>query len=170
MTTHKPLTLAVIDTRFQQNNIRAPARLTQQCRYISRAGDVPLFGRLLAPVSPTEARYLIACHGLTPAWTGPVAYHRVILSLRADQGLDDTATARALVCVALDELSLLLDRRPVWVAGLHRDTDHTHAHVLLAGSDDARQGDKLGRSVEIRGRTLERWKGLVEERARRLVG
>ncbi len=169
MTTHKPLTLTVIDTRFQQNNIRAPSRLTQQCRYISRGGDVPLCGRLLAPVSPQEARALIAAHGLTPAWAGPVAYHRLIISLRAERGLDDTATARALVCVALDDLGLLLDRRPVWVAGVHRDTDHTHAHVLLAGSDAAGNADKKGRSVEIRGRTLERWKARVEERARRLV-
>lgn len=164
----KPLTL--IDTRYQANNIRAPSRLTQQCRYISRGGDVPLFGRLLAPVAPAEARALIAAQGLAPQWTGPVSYHRIVLSLRADRGLDDTATARALICVALDELGLLLDRRPVWVAGLHRDTDHTHAHVLLAGSDDARQGDKLGRSVEIRGRMLERWKARVEERARRVAG
>jgi len=163
----KPLTL--IDTRYQANNIRAPSRLTQQCRYISRGGDVPLFGRLLAPVAPQEARALIAAQGLAPQWTGPVAYHRLIISLRADRGLDDTVTARALVCVALDDLGLLLDRRPVWVAGVHRDTDHTHAHVLLAGSDAAGNADKGGRSVEIRGRTLERWKRQVEERARRLA-
>jgi len=164
----KPLTL--IDTRYQANNIRASARLTQQCRYISRADTLPLCGRLLAPVSMHDARALIAAHGLAPQWTGPVAYHRIILSLRADRGLDDTATARALVCVALDELSLLLDRRPVWVAGLHRDTDHTHAHVLLAGGDSPGYADKGGRSVEIRGRTLERWKRQVEGRARRIAG
>jgi len=169
MTTHKPLTLTVIDTRFQQNNIRAPARLTQQCRYISRADTLPLFGRLLAPVSMHDARALIAAHGLAPHWAGPVSYHRIVLSLRAERGLDDTATARALVCVALDDLGLLLDRRPVWVAGVHRDTDHTHAHVLLAGSDQTGTRDKGGRSVEIRGRTLERWKRQVEERARRLA-
>ncbi len=162
--------LTVIDTRYQQNNIRAPSRLTQQCRYISRAGDVPLFGRMLAPVSPQEARSLIASHGLAPHWTGPVAYHRVILSLRTEQGLDDTATARALVCGALDELGLLLDRRPVWVAGVHRDTDNVHAHVLLAGGDTSGYGDSGGRSVEIRGRTLARWKARVEERARRVMG
>jgi len=161
-----PLTL--IDTRYQANNIRASARLTQQCRYISRAGDVALFSRLLAPLTLQEARTLIASHGLSPHWTGPVAYHRVILSVRADRGLDDTATARALVCGALDELGLLLDRRPVWVAGVHRDTDHTHAHVLLAGGDEAGNADRKGRSVEIRGRTLDKWKRQVEERARRL--
>lgn len=168
MTSDTSLTL--IDTRYQANNIRASARLTQQCRYISRAGGVPLFGRLLAPVAPQQARALIAAHGLAPQWAGPVSYHRIVLSLRADRGLDDTATARALVCVALEDLGLLLDRRPVWVAGVHRDTDHTHAHVLLAGSGEAGQGDKGGRSVEIRGRTLERWKARVEERARRLAG
>jgi len=161
--------LTLIDTRFQQNTIRAPSRLTQQCRYISRAGALPLFGRLLAPVSPQEARALIAAHGLAPAWEGKVTFHRIVLSLRADRGLDDTATARALVCVALDDLGLLLDRRPVWVAGVHRDTDHTHAHVLLAGSDAAGMRDSGGRSVEIRGRMLERWKRQVEERARRLA-
>jgi len=168
MSSDRPLT--VIDTRYQANNIRALSRLTQQCRYISRGGTLPLFGRLLAPVSPQEARALIASHGLAPQWEGKVSYHRIILSLRADRGLDDTATARALVCVALDDLGLLLDRRPVWVAGVHTDTDHTHAHVLLAGSDDAGNADREGRSVEIRGRTLERWKARVEERARRLVG
>ncbi len=163
----KPLTL--IDTRFQQNNIRASARLTQQCRYISRAGTLPLFGRLLAQVSPVEARALIAAHGLAPQWDGKVTFHRIVLSLQADQGLDDTATARALVAVSMEDLGLLLDRRPVWVAGVHRDTDHTHAHVLLAGSDDTGKGDIRGRSVEIRGRALDKWKRQVEERARRLV-
>ncbi len=167
MSYDRPLTL--IDTRYQANNIRAPSRLMQQCRYISRAGDAPLFGRLLAPVSPAEARALIAAHGLVPAWTGPVAYHRVILSLRADRGLDDTATARALVAVSMEDLGLLLDRRPVWVAGVHRDTENTHAHVLLAGSDEALKRDSGGRSVEIRGRALERWKRQVEERARRIA-
>ncbi len=169
MSYDRPLTL--IDTRFQQNNLRAPARLTEQCRYISRAGDVPLFSRLLAPVSPQEARALIAAHGLAPQWDGKVTFHRIVLSLRADRGLDDTATARALVCGALDDLGLLLDRRPVWVAGVHRDTENTHAHVLLAGSDDAAlKRDSAGRSVEMRGRTLDKWKRQVEERARRLAG
>lgn len=157
----KPLT--VVDTRFQQNNRAAPARLAQQCRYISRAGDVLLFGRLLAPVSPVDARALITSHGLAPAWEGPVTYHRIVLSLRADRGLDDVATARALTLVAIEDLGLLLDRQPVWVAGLHQDTDNTHAHVLLAGSD------KRGRSVEIRGRTLERWKVHVEDQAQRIA-
>ena len=150
--------LTLIDTRYQQNNIRAPARLTQQVRYIGRAGDVELFDRFLAPTPPTDARSLIASHGLAPAWTGPVAYHRVILSLRADAV--PVPAVPGLLTIVLDDLGLLLDRRPVWVAGVHRDTDNTHTHVLLAG------GDAEGRSTEIRGRALERWKRQVEERAR----
>lgn len=156
-----PLTL--VDARYQQNNSRAPVRLAQQCRYIGRSGKLPLFDRLLAPHGVAAAQSLIAPHALAPGWEGPVAYHRLILSLRVGVGFDDIATMRALTLVALEDLALLLDRRPVWVAGVHADTHNRHAHALVAG------GDEKGRSVEIRGRALTNWKRQVEERARQIA-
>jgi len=69
-----------------------------------------------------------------------------------------------LTLVALEDLALLLDRRPVWIAGVHADTGNRHAHVLVAG------GDLHGRSVEIRSRALAEWKRQVENRARALAG
>lgn len=158
----RPLTL--VDARYQANNSRAPARLGQQVRYIARSGRVALFDRLLAPRTVAEARSLIAAHGLAPAWAGTVAYHRLVLSLRAGRGLDDVALARLLAAVALGDLGRILDRRPVWVAGIHTDTDNLHAHILVAG------GDERGRAVEIRRGALAQFKQAIERRAHTLAG
>lgn len=152
--------LSAVHTRYQANTARAPARLAQQCRYIGR---VPLFDRLLETPSITDARRLIAAYGLAPAWTGPVAYHRLIISLHRETGLGDVALVQALTTVALDDLGAILQRRPVWIGGVHTDTENTHAHILLAG------GDQRGRSVEIRGKALATFKGQVETRARALM-
>jgi hypothetical protein len=154
-----PLTL--VTTHYQQHNATAPRRLRAQVRYVSRG---PLFDRQLGTQTAADARALLAAHGLAPAWDGPVAYHRLILSLQPVRGLDDVAVVRAFTAVVLDDLAALLDRQPVWVAGVHTDTDHRHAHILIAGGDAER------RSVEIRERALAALKRRVEARAQALAG
>ncbi len=156
-----PMTL--LDTRFQRNNQVARSRLLQQVRYIGRAG---LYARSLAPVADaTEARIHLCRYALAPEWDGPVAFHRLLISVRADSALaGQPALVRLLSGVALDELGALLDRELVWLGGVHTDTDNTHAHLLLAG------GDPRGRSVEIRPRALATFKVLIERHATLLAG
>ncbi len=156
-----PMTL--LDTRFQRNNQVARSRLLQQVRYIGRAG---LYARSLAPVADVGvARAHLCHHALAPEWDGPVAFHRLLLSIHADSALaGQPALVRLLSGVALDELGALLDRELVWLGGVHTDTDNTHAHLLLAG------GDPRGRSVEIRPRALATFKVLIEHHATLLAG
>lgn len=153
--------LTLVDTRYQQNNTVARARLLKQIRYVGRA---TLYGRLAIAVDRDEATRLLAAHALAPDWRGRIAYHRLLLSLRSGSRLRDAAHLRVLTSVGLDELGLLLDRRLVWVAGIHTDTDNLHAHILLAG------GDERGRPVEIRCGALAQFKQAVEARARTLAG
>ena len=156
-----PMTL--LDTRFQRNNQVARSRLLQQVRYVGRDG---LYTRSLAPVTDQDAARAYLCrHALASDWDGPVAFHRLLLSIRADSALAaQPALVRLLSGVALNELSALLDRDLVWLGGVHTDTDNTHAHLLLAG------GDPRGRSVEIRPRALAAFKALIERHATLLAG
>jgi len=154
-----PGSLTFVQTRYQPNSVAAPARLTQQCAYIGRA---PLFGSQLEDYTVTSARGLLAAHGLAPAWGGPVAYHRMVLSLPSDGALAHQVMMRSLCTVALGDLSQILDRRLVWCASVHTDTENLHAHILIAG------GDRRARSVTIRPAGLAAFKALVERHARLL--
>ena len=155
--------LTWVDTRFQQNNRVARSRLVEQVRYIGREG---LYTRSLAMLANVDAARADLCrYALAPDWDGPVAFHRLILSVGAACPLcGQPALVRLLSGVALDDLSALVGRDLVWLGGVHTDRDNTHAHLLLAG------GDPRGRSVEIRPRALATFKVLIEHHATLLAG
>jgi len=75
-----------------------------------------------------EARTEIMDHA-----TEQVAFHRLILSPGPDQPVDDL---REWTRMVLDDLADTLGQQLHWVAVIHRNTDHPHAHVLLAGGGE----------------------------------
>jgi len=62
-----------------------------------------------------------------------VAFHRLILSPGPDQPVADM---REWTRMVLDDLADTLGQQLHWVAVIHRNTDHPHAHVLLAGGGE----------------------------------
>jgi len=75
-----------------------------------------------------EARTEIMDHA-----TEQVAFHRLILSPGPDQPVADMQEWTRMV---LDDLADTLGQQLHWVAVIHRNTDHPHAHVLLAGGGE----------------------------------
>jgi len=75
-----------------------------------------------------EARAEIMDHA-----TEQVAFHRLILSPCPDQPVADM---REWTRMVLDDLADTLGQQLHWVAVIHRNTDHPHAHVLLAGGGE----------------------------------
>jgi len=65
--------------------------------------------------------------------TEQVAFHRLILSPGPDQLVADM---REWTRMVLDDLADTLGQQLHWVAVIHRNTDHPHAHVLLAGGGE----------------------------------
>ena len=75
-----------------------------------------------------EAREEIMEHA-----TDRVAFHRLILSPGPDQPVADM---REWTRMVMDDLSDTLGQQLHWVAVIHRNTDHPHAHVLIAGGGE----------------------------------
>ncbi len=95
-------------------------------------GECPLDRHFFGPErdggSWREARAEILDHA-----TEQVAFHRLILSPGPDQPVADM---REWTRMVLDDLADTLGQQLHWVAVIHRNTDHPHAHVLLAGGGE----------------------------------
>ncbi len=93
-----------------------------------RPEDRHFFGPERDGGSWREARAEILDHA-----TEQVAFHRLILSPGPDQPVADMPEWTRMV---LDDLADTLGQQLHWVAVIHRNTDHPHAHVLLAGGGE----------------------------------
>ncbi len=93
-----------------------------------RPEDRHFFGPERDGGSWREARAEIMDHA-----TEQVAFHRLILSPGPDQPVADM---REWTRMVLDDLADTLGQQLHWVAVIHRNTDHPHAHVLLAGGGE----------------------------------
>jgi len=93
-----------------------------------RPEDRHFFGPERDGGSWREARAEILDHA-----TDQVAFHRLILSPGPDQPVADM---REWTRMVLDDLADTLGQQLHWVAVIHRNTDHPHAHVLLAGGGE----------------------------------
>jgi len=93
-----------------------------------RPEDRHFFGPERDGGSWREARAEIMDHA-----TDQVAFHRLILSPGPDQPVADI---REWTRMVLDDLADTLGQQLHWVAVIHRNTDHPHAHVLLAGGGE----------------------------------
>ena len=93
-----------------------------------RPEDRHFFGPEREGGSWREARAEILDHA-----TEQVAFHRLILSHGPDQPVADM---REWTRMVLDDLADTLGQQLHWVAVIHRNTDHPHAHVLLAGGGE----------------------------------
>jgi len=93
-----------------------------------RPEDRHFFGPEWDGGSWREARAEILDHA-----TNQVAFHRLILSPGPDQLV---ANMREWTRMVLDDLADTLGQQLHWVAVIHRNTDHPHAHVLLAGGGE----------------------------------
>ncbi len=93
-----------------------------------RPEDRHFFGPERDGGSWREARAEILDHA-----TEQVAFHRLILSPGPDQPVADM---REWTRMMLDDLADTLGQQLHWVAVIHRNTDHPHAHVLLAGGGE----------------------------------
>jgi len=93
-----------------------------------RPEDRHFFGPEREGGSWREARAEIMDHA-----TDQVAFHRLILSPGPDQPVADM---REWTRMVLDDLADTLGQQLHWVAVIHRNTDHPHAHVLVAGGGE----------------------------------
>jgi len=93
-----------------------------------RPEDRHFFGPERDGGSWCEARMEILDHA-----TEQVAFHRLILSPGPDQPVADM---REWTRMVLDDLADTLGQQLHWVAVIHCNTDHPHAHVLLAGGGE----------------------------------
>jgi len=93
-----------------------------------RPEDRHFFGPERDGGSWREARAEILDHA-----TEQVAFHRLILSPGPNQPVADM---REWTRMVLDDLADTLGQQLHWVAVIHRNTDHPHAHVLLAGGGE----------------------------------
>ncbi len=93
-----------------------------------RPEDRHFFGPERDGGSWREARVEIMDHA-----TEQVAFHRLILSPGPDQPVADM---REWTRMVLDDLADTLGQQLHWVAVIHRNTDHPHAHVLVAGGGE----------------------------------
>jgi len=93
-----------------------------------RPEDRHFFGPERDGGSWREARAELLDHA-----TEQVAFHRLILSPGPDQPVADL---REWTRMVLDDLADTLGQQLHWVAVIHRNTDHPHAHVLLAGGGE----------------------------------
>jgi len=93
-----------------------------------RPEDRHFFGPERDGGSWREARAEIMDHA-----TDQVAFHRLILSPGPDQPVADMPEWTRMV---MDDLADTLGQQLHWVAVIHRNTDHPHAHVLLAGGGE----------------------------------
>jgi len=93
-----------------------------------RPEDRHFFGPERDGGSWREARAEIMDHA-----TEQVAFHRLILSPGPDQPVADM---REWTRMVLDDLADTRGQTLHWVAVVHRNTDHPHAHVLLAGGGE----------------------------------
>ena len=102
-------------------------------------GDRRLFTARTERLSGQEARALLMEHA-----DRRVAYHRLILSPGVP--VEDVQRWTRLV---MADLSRHLGQDLHWVAVAHHNTDHPHAHILLAGTG-ARLGEGDGRPLPVR--------------------
>jgi len=100
-----------------------------------RPEDRRYFGAVGEGGSWQDARGIIMDHA-----TARVAFHRIIMSPGPGQ---EVADMREWTRMVMDELSDTLGQELHWVAVVHRNTEHAHAHVLLAGGGE-RNGDPGG--------------------------
>ena len=101
---------------------------TRPLDHDERPEDRHFFGPERDGGSWREARTEIMDHA-----TEQVAFHRLILSPGPDQPVADM---REWTRMVLDDLADTLGQQLHWVAVIHRNTDHPHAHVLLAGGGE----------------------------------
>jgi len=101
---------------------------TRPLDHDERPEDRHFFGPERDSGSWREARAEILDHA-----TEQVAFHRLILSPGPDQPVADM---REWTRMVLDDLADTLGQQLHWVAVIHRNTDHPHAHVLLAGGGE----------------------------------
>jgi len=101
---------------------------TRPLDHDERPEDRHFFGPERDGGSWREARTEITDHA-----TEQVAFHRLILSPGPDQLVADM---REWTRMVLDDLADTLGQQLHWVAVIHRNTDHPHAHVLLAGGGE----------------------------------
>jgi len=101
---------------------------TRPLDHDERPEDRHFFGPEREGGSWREARAEIMDHA-----TEQVAFHRLILSPGPDQPVADM---REWTRMVLDDLADALGQQLHWVAVIHRNTDHPHAHVLLAGGGE----------------------------------
>ncbi len=101
---------------------------TRPLDHDERPEDRHFFGPEREGGSWREARAEILDHA-----TERVAFHRLILSPGPDQPVADM---REWTRMVMDDLADTLGHQLHWVAVIHRNTDHLHAHVLLAGGGE----------------------------------
>jgi hypothetical protein len=134
----------VVKHRFVRGGARVARRLRDTLRYIQHRplgaeegqADRRLFTARDAGITQTEALALLLARA-----GRRVAYHRLILS--PGRPVEDLEHWTRLV---LADLGRHLDQHLQWVAAVHRNTDHPHVHVLLAGMGE-RRGE--GRAVPV---------------------
>ncbi len=93
-----------------------------------RLEDRRYFGAVGEGGSWQDARAVIMDHA-----TDRVAFHRIIMSPGPGQ---EVADVREWTRMVMDDLSDRLGQELHWVAVVHRNTDHVHTHVLLAGGGE----------------------------------
>ena len=103
-----------------------------------RPEDRRYFGAVGEGGSWQDARGIIMDHA-----TSRVAFHRIIMSPGPGQEVADMHEWTRMV---MDDLADTLGQELHWVAVVHRNTEHAHAHVLLAGGGE--RGGDLGGALE----------------------
>jgi hypothetical protein len=91
-----------------------------------RPEDRRFFGAVGEGGSWEAARQIIMDHA-----TSRVAYHRLILSPG-----QEVADMQEWTRMVMDDLADQLDQELHWVAVVHRNTEHPHVHILIAGGGE----------------------------------
>jgi len=126
----------IIDGRYVPSGPWAARKIESQVQHLKasfRTGERHELRHLFGPegdvASLAEARAQLA------GAIGPrVAFHRFILSPGPRFGLLSVADLEQWTRLVLADLRQDLGQELVWVAAVHRNTDHPHVHVLLAGA------------------------------------
>jgi len=126
----------IIDGRYVPAGPWAADKIKSQVQHLKasfrtgeRHEERTIFGPEGDVADQAEARAQLA------AAIGPrVVFHRLILAPGPRYKLQRVADLQHWTRLVLADLGRELGQRLTWVAAVHRNTDHPHVHVLLAGA------------------------------------
>jgi len=139
------------DGRYVPTGPWAAAKIASQVQHLKasfRTGERREERRLFGPDG--EVVDQAAARAQLTAAIGPrVVFHRLILSPAPRFGLQRVADLEHWRRLALADLGRELGQELVWVAAVHRNTDHAHVHVLLAGAAQRTRWPHKGETVGV---------------------